>query len=123
MTKTDIERLVKRYKYIKILIKKKLSKYSFYIGNRKHTVEWSEELEKLYQTVEDVYAHIREDWIKKLIGELLKGCSDVALLQRYPCGRNYYYGLKREFIEAIYRGCISKQMITYEELLEIGISR
>ncbi len=122
MTKKDIEWFVKRYKHVERLIKSKEAERSYYVGNRKQSIVLTEELKMLYETTEDIYLHMKEGWVKNLIGGILKGQSDVFLLQLYPCGRSLYYTLKKEFIEMIYRCCIAKRMIGYEELLERGIS-
>ncbi len=123
MTKSDIEWVIKRYRYIKNLIKNNQKETFYYVGNRKQRISLTEEIRSLYETTEEVYLHIKEDWLKKLIGGILAGESDVLLLQLYPCGRSLYYTIKKEFVEAIYRCCIAKRMIGYEELLEMGITR
>ncbi len=121
MTKSDIERFVRRYSKIKQSIKRKEAESCFYVGNRKKQIPITEEVIALYETVEEIYLHIKNEWTKKLIGGILNGKSDVSLFQQYPCSRTLYYAIKREFIETIYRCCIAKQMVTYEELLTIGI--
>ncbi len=121
MTKSDIERIVKRYQRIKKMIKQNILKDSFYVGNRLMCIELNDEYKRIYETIEDIYLNMKEDWIKKLIGDILKGKSDVYLLQRYPCARSLYYTIKKEFIEKIYQCCIAKRMVSYEELISMGI--
>ncbi len=123
MTKSDIEWVIKRYRHIKNLIKNNQTEIFYYVGKRRQHIRLTEEIKSLYDTTQEVYLHIKEGWIKKLIEGILKGKSDVFLLQLYPCGRSLYYTIKKEFVEAVYRCCIAKQMIGYEELLEIGIAR
>ncbi len=123
MTKSDIEMVVKRYPRIKNMVKQKKNQDSFYLGNRLKRLELTDEIKIIYETVEDVYLHIREGWIKRIIGGILKGESDVYLLHDIPCSRSLYYSIKKGFIEKIYQCCIAKQMITYDELLRMEIYR
>ncbi len=123
MTKSDIEEFVRRYSKIKYAIENKKPECSFYVGNRKKRIIITEEVRMLYETVQEIIRYMQEDWVKDLIKQLLAGKSDVYLFQFYPCGRTLYYTIKRDFIETIYRCCIAKQMISYEELLRIGLSR
>ncbi len=123
MTKSDIERIVKRYKYVTKLVKERREELSFYIGNRKQKIVLTEETKKICEVIEDICARMETGWIKDLIQDLLNGKSDVALLHVYPCGRSLYYTIKHEFIETIYRCCIANQMVTYDELVKIGIEK
>ncbi len=122
MTKKDIKWFVKRYKYIKILIKTGQPKITYYVGKRKEEIVLTEELKKLYEMTEDIYLHIKEGWLQKMIADLLNGKSDLFLFQTYPCGRSTYYKIKKEFREKIYRCCIANDLVAYQELLERGLA-
>ncbi len=116
--KSDIEQVVKRFQYVEAAIQRGEKAAIFEIGHRKQRIVLTEEMHKIYQTVCEVYKNTREGWIKRMLGGILRGESDVFLLQCVPCGRNMYYTIKREFIEKVYRCCIAMQMVSYEELMQ-----
>ncbi len=121
MTKSDIVKVVKKYDRIRRMIQDGREEEFYYAGNRKKYIQVTQDIRKTCEMIEEICAHIQADWKKQMIRGILKGKSDVYLMQRCPCGRSMYYSTKREFIELIYRCCIAKQMVAYEELLETGV--
>ncbi len=118
MTRDKIEWILKRYVYISQAIKKNLSEVVFYVGNRREKVIINDEILLVYEIIKDVRINIAEDWVRKMLDGILKGKSDVSLLFELPCERSMYYDRKRKLVELIYRCCIAKKMITYEQLLQ-----
>ncbi len=122
MTKEKIEWIIKRYKYIDKAIQNNLSSWTVYIGNRKHSIFITDEIKKAYRIIEDIREAVSDGWVKKMIEGLLRGKSDVALIMTLPCERSMFYDRKRKFIEMVYRCCIARQMVRYEQLLREGIA-
>ncbi len=120
MTKNDVKQIVKRYSYIIKPIKRGLTVASFEIGHRRKRLELTEEVKTVCELVKEVHRNIQTEWKKKMLGEMLKGQLDLYLWQKYPCAKNSYYKIKKEFIEAVYRCCVYKQMVAYEELMEVS---
>ncbi len=122
MTRTEIEFIIKRYKYFKKALKENKVEDSFYIGKRKQNIIITEEVKMVYAIVEDVRKNIKDDWLYKMINGILAGKSDTYLIEMLPCERNMYYKWKEKFIQTVYRFCVAKQMVDYEELLKEGIA-
>ncbi len=122
MTKAEIEFIIKRYKYFKKAIKAKRKEASFYIGKRKYKIFITQETKMIYEIIEDIKRSQKDDWIGKMVKGILAGKSDTFLIGTLPCERTMYYKWKQKFIQTVYRCCIAKQMVGYEELLKEGIA-
>ncbi len=122
MTKAEIEWIIRRYKYIQKAIRQRTDTYDVYIGKRKCRIVITEEVKKVCRIIEDVRKTLAEDWIKKMVNGILRGKSDTSLIIELPCEKGMYYDRKRKFIEQVYRCCIARDMVQYEELLREGIA-
>ncbi len=118
MTKDNVEKVVKRYRYVHKAIEQNLETITFYIGKRKQKLHITNEVKIIYEIINDVYSHIGIKWLSKMIKGILKGKSDTYLITQFPYERSTYYKIKQKFIEKIYRCCIAKQMVAYEELIK-----
>ncbi len=122
MTKEDVQQIIKRYIYIWKAIKNQRSEVIFYIGKRRKRIVITEEIIAVCSIIEDVRDTTEEAWVKKMINGILRGESDISILFKLPCERSMYYDRKRKFVEQVYKCCVAKQMVPYEELLKEGIA-
>ncbi len=122
MTKEKIEKIIKRYKYMRKAIKEGKDEVAFYVGNRKECIIITGEILAIYEIIEEVRKGIDISWLKRMIDGILNGDSDIWLISNLPCERSMYYNTKRKFIDNIYHCCIAKGMLSYEELLKEGIA-
>jgi len=117
MTKEEVENVIKRYSYIAPCIKKADDRVVFYTGKRRHVVEINDEIKIICEIIEIVYAREKEDWVRIMIKGILRGDSDVKIMNGVPGSRNFYYAKKTAFFEKIYECCIVRGLVTYEEIL------
>ncbi len=122
MTKKEVERIIKRYKYIKRAIKENEGIYYFYIGHRKQKLVITDEVKMVYEIIEDIRKNVKDEWLKRMVNGILRGNTDIFMIQVLPCEKTFYYKWKEKFIQTIYRCCAAKQIIGYKELLKEGIA-
>ncbi len=118
MTKDKIQQIIKRYLQIHQAIKNNRAEVTFYVGKRKKKFLITQEVIEVCAIIQDVCDRANKSWVKKMIRGILGGESDISILYRLPCERSMYYDRKRKFIEQVYKCCISKQMVPYEEILK-----
>ena len=111
MTKDMVEEIVKRYPYIIRAVKEGRDAAVFSIGNRKMRIAVGEETKAVCSIIEEIR------YILKMIEGLKRGESDVAIIQKVAWERNAYYERKKRFIEKIYKCCIGRHMVAYEDIL------
>lgn len=122
MTKQGVEEIVRRYPYIMRAIKTERKTASFYVGNRKHEIEITEEVRTVCNIIDDIYFNTENVWVRHMIDGLKAGKNDVRLISELPWERNAYYERKRKFIEKIYNCCISLQLVDYIQILKEEIA-
>lgn len=76
MTKEKIENIIKRYKYVVKALKEGKAETSFYIGNRKRTIEITEGVLQVLEIIDDVRQTIKDVWMQQMINGILQGVSD-----------------------------------------------
>ena len=117
MTREEVEKIIRRFKFIKTAIKNKLSQAVFYIGKRKQSVEITAEVETVYEIIELVYKNENDTWIKYMIKLIKGGKTDVFIMQETHCSRSAYYAKKEAFIQKVYNCCIARNLVSFEEIL------
>ena len=122
MTKITIETIIKRYQYVIDAIKQGLSRTSFYVGNRKFVLDITEETKTVCDLVKIVVAAEKSNTIKQMINQIIAGQTDVFIMSVVPYSRNAYYDKKKAIIEKVYNCCISRGLVSFEEILNEGIA-
>ena len=122
MTKNEVENLIKRYCYVSDAIQKGLSTAKFYKGNRKKVVNITEEIIKACELIELIYKSETDENIKLMIKYMLEGQSDVYIIGVLPFEKNSYYLHKKAFFQKVYSCCISKDLVSFEEILKERIA-
>ena len=117
MTKDMVEEIVKRYPYIIRAVKEGRDAAVFSIGNRKKRIAVGEETKAVCSIIEEIREREKNRYILKMIEGLKRGESDVAIIQKVAWERNAYYERKKRFIEKIYKCCIGRHMVAYEDIL------
>lgn len=117
MTKEKVSYVVKRYSFLYKPIKCGLSVAVFYIGNRKQSIEITDDVKIICEIVEIVYEKEKDDVVKQMIKGLISGQSDIRIMRNMPYSRNAYYSRKGLFFEKIYDCCIARGLVTFEEIL------
>ena len=116
MTKKGIENIVKRYTFIRKAMGEGKDTAVFYIGNRKKSIYITVEVKMVCEIIDEIYSQ-SDNWIKLLIDGLRKGYSDRKLILRLPWEKNAYYERKHKFIDKIYKCCIYRNMVEYDEII------
>ncbi|MDE7296665.1 MAG: hypothetical protein K2N84_05305 [Clostridia bacterium] len=122
MTKVTVENIIKRYPYVTDAIKRGLSRTSFYIGNRKFVIDITEETKAVCELVKIIVAVEKSSLIKQMINEIIAGQSDVFIMMDLPYSKNVYYDKKKAIIEKVYKCCISRGLVSFEEILNEEIA-
>ena len=123
MTKTKINTVIKRYNFIAKAIKRGETKVKIFVGNRREVIEIDEEVKAIAEIVEEIERTEQATFVKFIISRLKRGCSDIEIIQKSPGGKNWYYSIKHNFIEKIYRLCIRRGLVTDEEIMNEAIKK
>ena len=119
MTKEDIEEVVKRYPFVIKAIKNGEACAVFYVGNRKKSIEITDEVKEVYEILDEIYERETDFDVLRMIDGIRGGRSDVAILQDVHWQKNAYYERKSRFWGKIFECCIYRRLVTYEEIMEI----
>ena len=114
--------MIKRYCYVSEAIEKGLSTAKFYIGNSKKVVNITEEVIKVCELIVLIYESETDEDIKNMIKYILEGRSDVNIIGVLPFEKNSYYSRKDAFFQKVYDCCISKNLVSFEEILKERIA-
>ncbi len=117
MTKEEVSYVVKRYSFLYKPIKNGLKAAIFYIGNRKQSIEITDDVKIICEIVEILYEKEKDDVVKQMIKGLISGESDIWIMRNMPYSRNTYYTRKGLFFEKVYNCCISRGLVSFEEIL------
>ena len=117
MTKREVEKILKRYPFVTRAIKIGKPQAVFYIGNRKKVIDITDETKTVCELIEIVYNEEKDANIKFMIKELRLGANDTYIMERIHCSKNAYYSRKAAFIGKVFNLCISRNIVTFEEIL------
>ncbi|MBE5737874.1 MAG: hypothetical protein E7348_05680 [Clostridiales bacterium] len=121
MTKEKVKYVIKRLPYILEMIRKGISEKDFYISKNKEKIIIDEEVFSVIRIVDEIIENEQASWLKRIFIGIKNGKSDVAIILNSPAERTKYYEIKREFINKIYTCCVSKGLVSYEEVLKSKI--
>lgn len=123
MTRSNIEEIVRRYREIENAMNSGRSSAEFYAGGRKHCIPITDEIWIIFGIIEEIGKREEAKYMTEIIKKLKKGYSDKRIINESPVSRNAYYERKRKYLEKIYGCCISKGLVSYEEIMEEQISK
>ncbi len=119
--KAHIEAVLRRYSYIQTALKEGKTEATFYVGNRKQKIIIDTTLKIIFAIIEDIAKQEKDIYIKMMIEGIKKGDSDKYIMTHLPMEKNAYYDRKKKFIDKIYKCCICKGLVSYEEILNESI--
>lgn len=121
MTREEIIRIVKRFPYIDKAIASNCSKVKFYIGNRKNEIVITESVKQIKEFVMLIYETEDDMWLKLMIKGIITEKHDVQIMREIHYTKSVYYPRKEAFLQKVYECCISKGIVTFEEVLKVKI--
>ena len=117
MTKDKLVYLLNRYRFIAKALVCNQSEVSFYVGNRKETIIIDDEVKTVFAVIDDILM-VESPLVVKIMTYWLKlGYSDEHIIIETPLSRSSYYGIKRRIEDKIFKCCILKELVSYNELL------
>ena len=122
VTKKQIKYIVRRYSIIENAIKDNVDEIKFYIGKRKEVIRVDEQVKAVKQIIDDVYEVEKQEWLKRMMGKIRKGKTDVNIIMDIPYEKNAYYIKKKAFFDKVYACCVAKSLVSYEEILNEAIA-
>ena len=106
MNKKEIYHLLKRYHYIIEAIGNGETEAEIFISGRKENIQNED-----------------NELIKSFIDKnVIHGQTNTRVFADKPLDKSTYYDYKSKFVDIIYHCCISKGLVTWEEILEERIS-
>ncbi len=121
MTIQRIQRILKRFPYIKKMLAEGKTEARFYIGKRTEHIIVDEKVKITLEILRDVENSLKEDWEREMVEAMKAGKSDVQILREVPACREKYYKVKWKLIDKIYKCCIHRGLVTYEQVLSEDI--
>lgn len=122
VTTKQIKYIVRRYSFIEQAIKDGVDEIKFYVGKRREVIRVDETIKTVKQIIDDVYESEKQEWLKRMMGKIRKGATDVNIIIEFPYEKNAYYMKKKGFIYKVYACCAAKNLVTYEEILNEEIA-
>lgn len=75
MTKADIEEVVKRYPFVIKAIKNGEACAVFYVGNRKKSIEITDEVKEVYEILNEIYERETDFDVLRMIEGIRRGAA------------------------------------------------
>lgn len=119
MNKKEIYHLLKRYHYIIEAIQYGASETEICISGRRENIQIGEEIKIFVEIVQLVYEKEKNELIKSFMDKnIIQGQTNTSTLINKPLDRSTYYRYKNKFVDILYHCCISKGLVTMQEILE-----
>lgn len=119
MNKKEIYHLLKRYRYIIEAIRKNENDVEIRISGRREKIQIDASVLTFVGIVQIVYNKENNVLIKNFMKiNVLKGKSNKSTFSKEPLDKSTYYRYKNKFVDIIYHCCISKGLVTLEEILQ-----
>ena len=123
MNKKEIYHLLKRYHYIIEAIGNGETEAEIFISGRKENIQIDEKIITFVDIVQLIYKNEDNELIKSFIDKnVIHGQTNTRVFADKPLDKSTYYDYKSKFVDIIYHCCISKGLVTREEILEERIS-
>lgn len=119
MNKKEIYHLLKRYHYISEGIRWGNSFVEIRIGARKENIQINSEIMTFVDIVKMIYNKEKNELIKNFMDKnIIKGQTNISAFVEKPLDKSTYYRYKNKFVDIIYHCCISKGLVTLQDILE-----
>ena len=119
MNKKEIYHLLKRYHYIVEAIQSGEQEAEICISGRREKIPIDSKILTFVDIVQLVYNKEGNKLIKNFLDEnVLQGQTNTRVFIDKPLDRSTYYDYKSKFVDILYHCCISKGLVTLEEILE-----
>ena len=86
-------------------------------------IEIDKDVRIIVEILDEIMAQEPPDgWIFQVLQDLKKGKSDVSIIIKSPVSRAKFYLVKENLVNKVYKCCIFKGLVPYEDILheEIG---
>lgn len=80
-----------------------------------------DEVKIILEVVDDVCNSVQPTWMRAIMQKITEGKKDVYIMMHSPVGREKYYQSKERLINMIYNCCISRGLVSYQEILREDI--
>ena len=122
MNKKEIFHLLKRYHYIDEAIQNGKPEVIICISGRKETIQIDRKTLMFAEIVRIVCKKEENDLIKSFIDKnIMQGQTNTSTFVREPLDRSTYYFYKNRFVDILYHCCISKGLVSLQDILEEDI--
>lgn len=119
MNKKEIYHLLKRYRYIIDAIRHGESETEICISGRRENIQIDEKIKTFVEIVQLVYEKEENELIKNFMDKnIIQGQTNTSAFANKPLDRSTYYDYKNKFVDILYHCCISKGLVTLQEILE-----
>ena len=119
MIRAEIEYILKRIPQIKAAIKNKQTVACFYLGKRREVIPITEEVLTILQIIDEVLERIDDVYAVSIIHfSIEKGKSDAYTMKDLPMSYMTYIKSKQKIRQRIYVCCVSKGLVSYEEIFK-----
>lgn len=119
MNKKEIYHLLKRYRYIVDAIRKNKNNVEICISGRRENIQIDANVLTFVGIVEIVYDKENNGLIKNFMKiNVMQGKSNKSTFSKEPLDKSTYYRYKNKFVDIIYHCCISKGLVTLEDILQ-----
>ena len=124
MNKKEIYHLLKRYHYIIEAIQHGASETEICISGRRENIQIDEKIKTFVEIVQLVYEKEKNELIKSFMDKnIIQGQTNTSAFANKPLDRSTYYDYKNKFVDILYHCCISKGLVTLQEILEEDITK
>lgn len=124
MNKKEIYHLLKRYRFIIEAIQHGESEMEICISGRKETISIDAKILTFVDIVKLVYEKEKNELIKSFIDKnIIQGQTNTSAFANEPLDKSTYYFYKNKYVDKLYHCCISKGLVTLQEILEEDITK
>lgn len=103
------------------MLRRNKTVWYFYISNRKEKIVIDSSVSAVIKILDEIIDAEKSPWIKKILTEIRNGIPDIQIIRNNPIEKTKYYSLKKALKEKIYQCCISKGMVSYDDILNTRI--
>lgn len=122
MTKKEIYHLLKRCHYIIEAIQRGKSEVNICISGRKENIQIDVKILTFLDILQIIYEKEKNHLIKNFMEKnIMRGRTNTSIFSTEPLDKSTYYRYKNKFVDILYHCCISKGLVTMQEILEEDI--
>lgn len=119
MNKKEIYHLLKRCHYIIEAIQRGKSEVNICISGRKENIQIDVRILTFLDILQIIYEKEKNHLIKNFMEKnIMRGKTNTSIFSTEPLDKSTYYRYKNKFVDILYHCCISKGLVTMQEILE-----